>query len=120
MVPYEIYKIMHLLGVFMVLAALFGWTINYYNGGEKQNPAKKILGITHGIGLVLILIGGFGLLARINQSVLQLWVSLKLSIWFIFGFYTLLLHKRILKPNVSWFVILGLATSAIYVVQYKF
>ena len=110
---------LHLLGVFMVLAALFGWTISYFNGGQKENPAKKLMGITHGVGLILVLIAGFGLLARLNESAAQLWVGLKLLIWLAFGGYTILLHKKIVKPKASWFIIIILATSAVFLAQYK-
>lgn len=119
MISYEIYKIMHLLGVFMVLAALFGWTINYINGGHKDTPARKILMISHGVGLLFVLVAGFGLLARIHQSALQSWVLLKFCIWLIFGVYTMFLHKKILPPKAHWFIILALAMTAVVLVQLK-
>ncbi|MBT4763025.1 MAG: hypothetical protein HOO06_15130 [Bdellovibrionaceae bacterium] len=119
MISYSVYKVIHLLGVFLTLGALFGWTMHYFNGGQKQNAAKKLLGIMHGVGLVFVLIAGFGLLARIDQSAMQLWVGLKLLIWLSFGMYTILLHKGILKPKLSWFVILALATSAVILAQLK-
>jgi len=119
MISYSVYKMIHLLGVIMTLGALFGWTIHYLNGGEKNNPAKKLMGISHGIGLILVLVAGFGLLARIEQSAAQLWVLLKLVIWLVFGAYTMLLHKGILKPKVSWFAIMFLGVSAVFLAQYK-
>jgi hypothetical protein len=53
-------------------------------GGTKaENPFRKALGAAHGIAALLILTGGFGMLARMGivQGGLPVWVLLKITIW---------------------------------------
>ena len=87
MISYSIYKIVHLLGVMMVFLSLGGVIMHAINGGEKEHSWRKPVAITHGIGLLLALVGGFGLLARLGvmHGTLPGWVLAKLGIWFVFG-----------------------------------
>ena len=63
--PYTVYKIMHLLGILMLFLA-FGGVINHaINGGTKATNAWRLpAALTHGLGLVLALVGGFGLFSQ--------------------------------------------------------
>ena len=81
---YPFYKIMHFVGIFMMLVALAATCMHAAMGGSKaDNPFRKALGATHGIAALLILTGGFGMLARLGivQGGLPMWVMLKLAIW---------------------------------------
>ncbi len=81
---YPFYKIMHFVGIFMMLVALAATCMHAAMGGLKaDNPWRKALGATHGIAALLILTGGFGMLARMGivQGGLPTWVLIKLAIW---------------------------------------
>jgi uncharacterized membrane protein SirB2 len=85
MLPYAFYKIMHLLGVALSVTALGGLTVHALNGGAKsENQARRLLIGMHGTGALFVLVGGFGLLARINFShgaAFPGWLWVKLGVW---------------------------------------
>lgn len=85
MIPYAIYKLVHILGIALALVSLGGLTVHALHGGGKQeNKARRLLIAMHGVGAFLVLLGGFGLLARIgfaHGSGFPLWLWVKLSLW---------------------------------------
>jgi hypothetical protein len=96
MLSFTFYKLLHLLGVFLLLFALgssFGFLERSQGTtGEAplpKDPKRRKIFITHGIALFLILLSGFGMLARLGvHSPLPGWVFGKLVIW---GFFALAL-----------------------------
>jgi uncharacterized membrane protein SirB2 len=89
MISYQAYKVIHLIGIFLALAALAGLALAVANGATKQtNSVRKLISISHGVGLLVILVGGFGLLARLGMvggSAFPGWVWAKLAIWLAVG-----------------------------------
>lgn len=98
MLPYSFYKIVHILGIALTLVALGGMTVHALNGGLKvENAARKLLIGMHGFGVFLILLGGFGLLARIgfaHGSGFPLWLWVKLGLWTAFAVIAALPYRR--------------------------
>ncbi len=83
--PYAVYKLMHFLGIFMLITAIAATSMHVLRGGTRaDNPYRRILGATHGIAAALILTGGFGMLARMGamHGALPNWIYAKLAIWF--------------------------------------
>lgn len=121
MIPYQIYKIIHLLGVFMVVLALGGLATHAINGGGKEHPWRKGIAITHGVGLLISLIGGFGALARLGlaHDSLPGWIYAKLVIWLYFGALMALLIRRKQMAKKMWFVMILLVGCAAYLAGYK-
>ena len=64
--PYEFYKILHLTGLVLLFSGLVSLLTLKAIGAEVNGAAKKFSFIAHGIGLFLILLSGFGLLARLG------------------------------------------------------
>lgn len=86
--PYEVYKLIHFLGIFALITALTAAGWHALRGGTKaDNPQRKLLGITHGVALFLILLGGFGMLARLGmvEGGLPGWIWAKLAVWALLG-----------------------------------
>jgi len=112
---------MHLTGVLMVILSLGGITMHIINGGDKNHSWKKSAAITHGVGLLLSLVGGFGLLARLGivQGGLPGWVYAKLAIWLVFGGLTAVLYKKKVWAKKIWHFIFILAGFAAYLAGYK-
>ena len=80
--PYPVYKLVHYLGIFSVLIALAITCAHVLRGGTRaDNPYRKTLGLVHGAGMLFILLGGFGMLARLGFHGLPGWVIAKLVIW---------------------------------------
>ena len=82
--PYSTYKLIHYFGIFLLIAALAATSMNAIRGGTRSEwPWRKALGAAHGVAAFLILLGGFGMLARLGivQGGLPGWVIAKLVIW---------------------------------------
>lgn len=85
MLPYSFYKVVHILGIAMTMVALGGMLGHALNGGLKsENRARGLLIGMHGTGVLLILVGGFGMLARIgftHGANFPMWLWTKLGVW---------------------------------------
>lgn len=83
---YQVYRMLHLVGIFAIYMALGGLFLHALNGGTKDsNSQRKPVAILHGVAMFLVLLGGFGMLARIGQHPHQIWVLMKLGIWLLLG-----------------------------------
>lgn len=83
---YQFYNLLHLFGIFLLFVALGGLFLHAINGGTKEsNSSRKLVAISHGVALFLILLAGFGMLARIEMSAAEPWVLIKLGIWLLMG-----------------------------------
>ncbi|MDP2313455.1 MAG: hypothetical protein Q8P41_11160 [Pseudomonadota bacterium] len=83
---YDFYKILHFIGLASIWGALGAATLHAMNGGTKAtNPSRKIVAATHGIGLFLMLLGGFGMLAKKQIPVGDGWVIAKIVLWLVVG-----------------------------------
>ncbi len=115
MISYPVYKVMHLLGIFMVFLSLGGVLLWFGSGGSRDHSWRKRIAITHGVGLLLVLVGGFGLLARLGiaHGGLPGWIWAKLGIWTILG-GVIALAPRIpkLTQPIWWAVLLLGGTAA--------
>lgn len=121
MISYAVYKVVHLTGVLMVFLALGGVATNAINGGSKNHSWRKPIAITHGIGLALSLIGGFGLLARLGivQGGLPGWVWAKLGIWIVFGAMVGVIARKPALAKATWPLCLALGATAAYLAGSK-
>jgi uncharacterized membrane protein len=117
---YEFYKIIHYLAIFAVFLGLGGAIMaQMLNKGPKY-PEKKIVAITHGVGMLAILVSGFGLLARLGVvGNTPPWVWIKLTIWLGFGAMLALVHRFNQKSKLWWILTLVLGFAAILTVIYK-
>lgn len=95
MLSYAVYKTVHYLGIFILVTALtaalaraagagLGAPAGSGAGEAPADPWKKRLVAAHGVGLFLVLLGGFGMLARLGLG-LTGWVHAKLAIWLVLG-----------------------------------
>lgn len=116
--PYQVYKIIHLTGIAMTLMSLGALSLYAITGGTKAALEwRKPVMITHGVGLLLALVGGFGLLARIGHAwPWGGWVFVKLAIWLFLGGATALAYK---KPRALWGLTIALFAVAAFMANYK-
>lgn len=92
---YEFYKILHLTGLILLFSGLVSLLTLKATGAAVEGPARKFSFLTHGIGLFLILLSGFGLLARLELiRDLPTWIYIKLAIWLYFGLSIALIKRR--------------------------
>lgn len=114
---YEFYKIIHLTGIMMIFLA-FGGLI-YRNLLKDENKSLKRWGmITHGAGLFLALLGGFGLIAKLKLG-FPVWIWIKILIWFGFAGLVTVANR---KPDLGkplWTVLILLGVGAAYLGVFK-
>jgi len=81
------YKFLHLLALmslFVGLGLAAGARVN--SSEEQQRSLRKYASIFHGVGLLVILVSGFGALARLGLTDgLPHWILGKLVIWAVVG-----------------------------------
>jgi hypothetical protein len=89
MISYTAYKIVHYVGLFLLVASLSAGLARLTAPGvgwETPDPWTRRLGAVHGIALLLVLTGGFGMLARLDVTgSLPGWIWAKLTIWVVLG-----------------------------------
>lgn len=119
MVSYETYKLIHLLGVIILFLSLGGYLAL---SSEKAPVSRKLIAVTHGFAVIVILVGGFGLLARLGFSAYQswpTWVWVKITIWFILALIVILIRKMPELKISLWFIIPILGIIAAYMAIFK-
>jgi hypothetical protein len=83
---YEFYKVLHLTGVILTFSGLIGLLTVRMSGTALEGKTKTLVFISHGLGLLMALVGGFGLLARLGMAQsMPHWVYVKLVIWLFLG-----------------------------------
>jgi uncharacterized membrane protein SirB2 len=78
--------------------------------------SKRFLAILHGVGLIILLISGFGMMARLGVSHSEIpgWIIAKTVTWIALGAMLAIIKRRRLPNMVSVFAVIGLAGFAAY------
>ena len=116
MIAISIYKLLHILGIMMIFASLGGMIHYVINGGTKaQNRWQKAAAATHGLGMVLVLLGGFGMLARLGiHWPWPGWIFGKIIIWLILGGIIAFVYRLPNAGKALWYIVLLLGALAAY------
>ncbi|HRK02225.1 MAG TPA: hypothetical protein PLH57_06125 [Oligoflexia bacterium] len=120
MISYQIYKLMHLTGILMIFLGLGGVAMHAINGGPRAHRWKRGVALTHGVGMLLTLVGGFGLLARLGMAAnMPGWAYAKIVIWLGLGGALALFIRKQSCAKKAWFGVLVLGLAAAYLANYK-
>lgn len=116
-----VYKVIHLIGIFMIVMALGGMLVHAMNGQSKQDNAfRKGAAMTHGIGMFLALLGGFGMLARLSiHWPWPGWVWVKFIIWIVLGGLVGAIYRKLDAGKMLWAATLLLSGVAAYMALFK-
>ncbi len=112
----QVYNVLHILGVLLAFTAVGGAALRASAGEDA--PGRKLVGITHGVALLLILISGFGMLAKLKFG-FALWVWLKLGVWILIGASIALIRRLPAHATLFWFALPILGAFAAYLAIYK-
>jgi len=100
---YEFYKVLHLLGLALVVLSLGGIIHHVINGGTKESDTfRKGTMITHGVGLLLLLVAGFGMLAKMGIYTPPAWAIGKIVIWLALGAFVAIAYKKAALARKFW------------------
>jgi len=122
MISLNLYKLVHILGILLVFSSFGGLVLHAMNGGTKAtNAGRRIVTIGYGVGLFLILLGGFGMLARLGivQGGLPGWIWLKLAVWIAVGGLFALPYRRPDTSRLLWILGPALGLLAAWAGLYK-
>lgn len=115
------YKVLHVLGILFTFIALGGLLLAARTGGERVQD-RKLAGMLHGIGLVIILVSGFGALARLglsNPGIWPLWMWIKLVVWLVLGAALVFIKRAPGLRTLLWILLPVLGAVAAYMAFYK-
>jgi uncharacterized membrane protein len=80
---YEFYRVLHIFGIILLFASLGALAAI---GGTTDHRLRRLGSIIHGVAVAVILIAGFGLLARLEMfGGFPPWIWIKLGIWLVAG-----------------------------------
>ncbi len=112
---YEFYKNVHLIGVMLLFLSLGGALVFSAGNVDRGHPWRKLLGASHGLSLLLLLVAGFGLLAKLAiLTPLQGWVYAKLAIWLVLGGSIAMIRRRPQWAGTLWLAVVILGGLAAY------
>lgn len=104
-IGYSFLQLIHWLGITLVVLAFGGVLLFTLSGGKRDNAPRKRIAITHGVGLLLALIGGFGMVGRAGIAFpFPGWLWCKLVIWLALGGLLGLAYRRE-SAKMLWFVV---------------
>jgi hypothetical protein len=123
MFSHAFYNVAHILGIAALIAALGGVALHGASGGTRaESGARRLIATLHGLGALLILVGGFGMLARlgvVQGSGFPGWVWLKIVIWVLLVGAAALPYRRPATAVPLLLIIPVLAGAAAWAAIYK-
>ena len=122
MFSHQFYNVVHIFGIALAVAALGGAALLVMTRGTHDvRPARRTLAIMHGIGAFLVLLGGFGMLARLGivQDGFPGWVWGKLVVWAIVAAALFVPYRMPGWARPLLFIVPVLIAVAAYLAVYK-
>lgn len=129
MISYGVYRLIHFLGIFLLLTALGGalmrgmmgtvaTTALATDGGAADRRMRRLIALSHGLAMLLILVGGFGMLARLDVG-MPGWIYGKLAVWLALGAMLALARRMAGRARTLWFAVPALAFVAAWIAYTK-
>lgn len=112
---YEFYKVLHVVGIILVFMTLGATVLHAANGGTREhNPSRKLVAALNGVGLLLIIVAGFGMLAKIQSmsAGIPSWLHPKLFIWLLIAAAPVLINRKPGTARLMWIVLPLLGAAA--------
>lgn len=111
------YHVIHLTGIFMIFLAYGGLIVRSLLQSDNKD-IRRLGAITSGLGLVLSLVGGFGLLARMGYG-WPGWALAKMAIWVILAALIVAINRKPKLAQSLWWVTLVLGVLAVIMVYVR-
>ncbi|MCP3963585.1 MAG: hypothetical protein GY719_37595 [bacterium] len=113
-----LYEVLHIFGILLAFISLGGVTLRAMSGQRENGPGDRLAVITHGVALLVILVSGFGLIAKLGYG-FPGWIWAKIVIWLLIGGLITLIRRMPQHATVFWFTIPLLGGFAAYLALYK-
>ena len=121
MFSHPFYNVVHIVGLVLLMAGLGGMA-SLGATGQRSGWSRRLVAAFHGLGVFLVLLGGFGMLARlgiVRGTSWPGWVWAKVVVWGVLAAAALLPYRfpRTALPIMLLLPLLG--GFAAYVAIYK-
>ncbi|HSR69312.1 MAG TPA: hypothetical protein VLU25_15350 [Acidobacteriota bacterium] len=117
---YLFYKFLHLIGIVMIMVSMGGLVVVHALGGQKAPAYRRLALITNGIGLLIALVAGFGLIAKLGYPMpWPGWVFAKIVIWIGFALLTVWARRSPDSGNLIWWTSVIVGALAAYLAIFK-
>jgi uncharacterized membrane protein SirB2 len=117
----QFYTWLHIVGIMFLFSSLGAQALYIAQGGTKATwQYRRPVAILHGVGMALLLVAGFGLMAKFKYSFeTQPWLILKLVIWGILGGFQTIMWKFGRQNLLMYFLLIILGSLAVYSVVFR-
>lgn len=115
MPPY-VYHILHFIGIILLFQG-YGALLGRSMVRSDDPRVRKLGSITSGVGLLLMLVAGFGLISKLGYSFTTPWILVKLVIWLALGGLIVLINRKPALAGMLWWALIalgGLAAVMVY------
>ncbi len=115
------YQVLHIVGISMVFLG-YGALLARSMAAPENVSVRKLGSITSGIGLLLVLVAGFGLVAKLGYNYSETWILVKFTIWLLLGGLIVLINRKPQLAMLLWFMLIALSVTAaimVYVVRFS-
>ena len=116
------YRVVHIVGIALILLPLGGLLLHAItNPSALEKRQRRLIAITHGIGMLITLIAGVGLLHKSGYTGMDWpgWVYVKLLVWLVLGLSLSILRRVRSSAAIMWFALPGAVLLAAYLAIYK-
>jgi len=116
----NIYQVLHIVGIAMLFMG-YGALLARSMAAPGNVSVRKLGSITSGIGLVLILVAGFGLISKLGYSFTAPWLIVKMLIWLLLGGLIVLINRKPQLAVLLWWLLIALgavASAMVYIVRF--
>ncbi len=112
---FSTYKLLHMMALMMLFLALGAGFFLGKNPEAKKHPLFVPTMASHGVALLILLVSGFGMLARLGiLGDLPSWVWLKGVVWILFGGLLVLIRRLPNQGRILWLLALVLGCVAAF------
>jgi len=99
---YAAYKLLHVVGLMLLFLGLGRTLLVAHSDAERAGKGPALL---HGIGLFVMLVGGFGMMARLGiHWPWPNWLIAKLGVWLTIGALPGLVRRELIPRGPAWLV----------------
>ena len=118
--PIDVYRFVHLFSVFLLLMSM-GGMVGAALAKQPLDPAVRRLGaISHGVAMLLLLVAGFGLLAKGGYTAgVPGFAMVKLVIWLVLGAAIVVPTRFPAYARLLWLAVPLLALVAAWLGHYR-
>lgn len=113
------YDALHVIGAMMLFTGLGGLAALAMSG-NATHKARVVFVALHGLGLGILLVAGFGAMAKLGMgSSFPLWIIIKIVLWLFLGASLTLFKRKAELGRVLVFVVLAAGLLAAFLGNYK-